>query len=503
MYRSLRALLVVALFLVTGSAAAQSVADLSKKVEALEAEVAKLSAQSPTVSSSITDLTSRLAQLSEALETLKREQKAVPEAIGSIDELQQTVKTLRADLEDLRTRLGELESPVEAAPSEGGGGVTYDDGFRWSSPDGRYTLGLGGLMQFRAESRIAEDANGDLDDEGSTYKFRRSRFYISAGLGSVEVFMLADPRLDQPLLDYWGRVKVLTRESVELGIKFGQDRSAFTRSFITWSPGYVFMERPFAVDDMRYDRSPGLAVDAKLFGDRLYAFVGSTNADGPGAPNANKAGALFARVEGSVFGPRPAYSYGDVGRSEKPVLVIGAGFVHELTQLPASVAGVDVAERDVDGDGEIDDVRVISVTGDILFRYMGLELALEGIFRREDWGTIFDQADNAELGALFEFDDKRNYIGFYGDVSYAFKSFIVGGRFGHHRQTPLLLDGRTREAAPISKRLIEGSGVVRYLHGKRRVYGLQYTYLNNNNKDEPEVLNDEAHRLILEAQLKF
>jgi len=501
MNRSFRFALVLLGLAAAQPAAAQnrSVTELRTAVTALEAEVAKIAAETPTLAASVTDLTARLAQMEQDLDKLEREREAVPEAIKSIDALEVDLKAVQADIEELRTRLGDVEQPAEA----GGGGAGYDDGFTWSSAGGDYTLKVGGFVQWRMYGSLAEDGNGDMERSAEGFAFRRTRFHFGGTVKSVEFFVLADPRLDQALVDYWLRVPVQIH-GIKVRATFGQGRTPFTRNFMTWAPDTLFTERPQVIDDFRYDRSIGVGLDASFFADRLWAYVGVTNGAGRGQVNENLDFASIVRVEGALLGHRPErYSYGDIEHSTAPVLVLGAGMVHDLAAVPATIAGVEVGQRDVDANGDIDNVRVISVSADALFRLQGFELAVEGIYRRENWGTVFDHPDNSDVGALFEFDGKRNYLGLYADASYAWHDLVFGARLGHHRQGVLLSDGRERTAPPKSKRLVEASAVVQRYWGqtKRRFYGLQYTYLNNNNKDDPEVLDDEEHRAVAEIQL--
>jgi len=502
MNRSFRFALVLLGLTVALPAAAQnrSVAELRTAVSALEAEVAKIAAETPTLAASVTDLTSRLTQMEQALNKLEREREAMPEAIKSIDALEQDLKAAQADIEELRTRLGDVEQPAEVG---GGGGAGYDDGFTWTSGGGDYTLKVGGFVQWRMYGSLAEDGAGDLGRSAEGFAFRRTRFHFGGTAKGVEFFVLADPRLDQALVDYWVRVP-MSIYGVKVRATFGQGRTPFTRNFMTWAPDTLFTERPRVIDDFRYDRSVGVGLDASFLGDRLWAYVGVTNGAGRGQVNENLDFATIARVEGAVLGKRPErYSYGDIEHSAEPVLVLGTGIVHDLAAVPASIAGIEVGQRDVDANGDIDNVRIISMSADALFRLQGFELAVEGVYRRENWGTVFDHPDNSDVGALFEFDGKRNYLGLYADASYAWHSLVFGARLAHHRQAVLLSDGRERSEPPKSKRLVEASAVVQRYWGqtKRRFYGLQYTYLNNNNKDDPEVLDDEEHRAIAEVQL--
>jgi hypothetical protein len=468
-----------------------------EEIEALKQDLEELRQQTvqiPTLSAAVADLSARLANLEQRVGTLESEQKAIPDAIGRLDGLDQKLAELAGDVAAVRTRLGDLEQPW--SPSSSGGGVAYQEGYVWTTADERFAIKLGGYTQGRYLLGIAE---GDVDT--STLALRRARLGVSGHLGSTKLaYRLLLSAIDEPAaLDYY--VDYAFRD--ELVLRFGQYKTQFTRSFVTSSTRLDFVERPLAIEGLRYDRDIQAGVHGLLARGRVGYYAGIGNGAGPNALNDNLEVVASARADAVILGQRFGYGYADLGRTRAPSLMIGAGVVHDLVAMPDAIGSIAV-NNDVDGDERIDNARVISTSVDAIVRYRGLEAALEAVLRYEAFGTILDHVDNSELVAAIGERDSRTYLGVTGQVTYLLpRNILIGGRFGRSR-VPFLGVGGRSSRVPRGEHVLELDGLVQ-LYDERgfRVVGLLYSLHDYRPLDGATGDGPREHRLIVEGQLVF
>lgn len=496
------AAVVIALAAVAAPAEAQRNAQLAEQIDALQKELAELreaAVQVPTLSEAIQDLSSRLAQLEQTLQKVELEQKSIPDAVAVLDQLGTRVQALEAEIGALRTRVADIEqpwTPEDTGGSSGGGGVTYKDGFSWQTGDGDYSIKISGYIQ----PRLVLDVDEEWDVQELTFRLRRARIGASGHIGSDKLsYKLLLSGLKSPAaLDY--HIDYAINDWVT--VRAGQFKTQFLRDFTTSSSRLAFFERTDAVEKMRYDRDVGAGVHGVVADDRVGYYVGLGNGSGPNALNDNIDLAVIARADAVVMGERFKASFGDFAGVETPAVMVGVGGVHDLVALPDEIGGI-ALNTDVDGNGDRDNVRVLSASADAIVRYDGLEAMVEGTLRRESWGTIFQ--GNPDLAAAVGTREDRNYLGFSAHVTKFVmpKQLLVGARVSHSRLPFLGVGGRSSEIE-LAERLLQVDGLVQlYSDRGYRTLGLMYTFSNYNRIDAADPELDKEHRLLLEMQLKL
>jgi outer membrane murein-binding lipoprotein Lpp len=482
-----------------------SAADLRSQVAAIRKELDQLrpaAAQAQTLAGSVQQLSARVTSLEQRIDRVGRQSAATPEVIGSLDRLSSQAAALEEDVEALRADVAAIEQPdggAGAAPGE----VEYDRGFAWVTADGAYALKIGGFVQARYESTVAEGVDS-IDSAG--FELRRARLSLSGHVGGEHLtykVQVETARDGAPALDYFVDYEIVP----ELAVRAGQDKVFFTRAWWASDSSIDIFERPEAVEQLRYDRDIGLWAHGELLGDRLYYHLGMSNGAGPNQDNDNIDVIAAIRIEAALLGSRFDAFARNLTRDPELRVMIGAGGVHDLAELPDRVGGTAVPNRDVDADGEVDNVRVWSTSADAALRWHGLELVVEGIWRHERWGTILEHSDNQAVAALVEpsSDGRRNYLAGYVHASYPLlpDKLLLAGRVGHSRVPLLGVGGSAVGTEPPGDRLLELTGQARYFIGSNLSVGGSYTYFNYNARNGPEQPGDVSHIFIAQGQLNF
>jgi hypothetical protein len=478
--------------------------DLRAQVAAIRKELEQLrpaAAQVQTLSGSVQALSARVTALEQQIERVGRQSAAGPEVVGSIDRLNGQAAEIQRELESLRAQVAAVERPESGGAALGG--VEHDRAFEWVTADGAYALAIGGTVQPRYESTIAEGAEG-VDE--ATFRLRRGRLALSGHVGSEELtykVQLEVASSGAPALDYFVDYEL----TPALSVRAGQDKLYFTRVWWAGESSMDLFERPAAVDQLRYDRDIGIWAHGELLDGRVYYHLGVSNGAGPSQRNDNIDVASVVRVDAPLLGARFDAFAGNLTRDPELRVMVGAGAVHDLAQLPDTLGGNPVGNRDVDGNNETDNVRVWSTSADAAMRWHGLELVVEGLWRHERWGTILDHSDNQAIAALVEpdSDGHRNYLAGYVHASYPIllEKLQLAARAGHARLPLLGVGGRPIEDAPPGDRLVELTGQLRYFHGSGLSLGGSYTFFNHNTRNGPEQAGDIEHLFIAQGQLSF
>ena len=467
---------------------------LGQRVEALENELSALrerAVQVPTMGEAIQHLSARLAALEQDLGLLVRQQRAIPDAIGVLDELQARIRTLEAELEGLRTQLAHLEQAWEPPAAQAAGATTYENGFAWSTADGLSAIRVSGSMQ--AQHRLGL-AGGDIEE--STFLLRRARLAVSGHVGSEKMrYRLLLSALREPaLLDFYVDYAL----PANLAVRFGQYKTPLTRSFTTSSTRLAFVERPLTIDAFRYDWDVQLGLHGTLADERLGFYVGLGNGAGPNQLDDNLQVAVTARADAAILGKRFAPAYGDIARTATPTLMVGTGLVYDAAPMPAQVGDITVV-ADADGDGEADDVRVLSASIDAVFRYRGLEVVVEAVGRREDTRAILDHPGNDALRTAVGV--RRTHLGVVGQITQVLpRNLLIGGRAGYTQLPYLGLGGRASRR-PLAEHVLALDALAQLYRGDRRMLSVMYSLHDYGGAAEPAI--DLAHRVIVEAQLVF
>ena len=483
--------------------ARRSPADLRAELAAVKKELEELRAmavQAPTLAQSVQELTTRVTALEGELGRLRRQQAAGPEVVESLDRLTLRVDAAGRDVERLRTQLAGIEQP-EVAPGPGEAG--WDGAFEWIDGTGDYSLRLGGFVQPRVQVLLPQDADSITQ---ATFLLRRARLVGGGHLGSDALtyrFHLQAETGDASALDY-----VLDyRFAPWLAVRAGQGKVPFTRSWLASDQHQDVYERPAAIEALRYDRDAGVWAHGALLDDRLAYWIGLSNGAGPNRLNDNIDFLSALRLDAALVGDRFEPLTDNFSREGGLRLMVGGGLVHDLVRLPERVAGIEVANRDVDANGTADNVRVWSASLDASMRIAGLELVLEGIWRHERWGTILQHSSNAPLADLIEPSGRgrTNYLGGYLHASYVLvpAKLQVGARLGHNRVPLLGVGGRSLAAVPPGNRLVEGTLQLRYEWSRSLALGGSYSLFNYNASEGPDPSGDISHLFIGQAQLNF
>ena len=490
---------------VTGHAQRKSAADLQKELGALTAEVQALAAQSGTNTQAIQELTENVANVAQALEVLRREQASIPDAVNRLDELTLRVDSLRRDVEAMRTQVASIEQPSDGPPGSGGGVAHTRRGFQFATADNAHSLKVGGFVH--PQYFLTTPVDFDSITE-SSFEIRRARVLLTGHTTSPDLRyrVLFELARGAPLLEFYADYEFRP----EVILRAGQDKMWLSRHFYAGTTVIAFPERSQAEGNLRYDRDIGVWLHGKLADDKLFYRAGVANGAGRNNVNDNIDFATEARIDYAVLGTWMPPAFGDFEMSKHPRLQFGGAVVHDLVRVPEELAGIGVGNRDVDDDLVLDNIRVISAELDATFRYEGLELYLEWMYRHERWGTILEHSDNADIAGAVQADSDghRNYQAISGQATYFAipNQLMVGARVSHSRIPLLGVGGRTpssvKDAVPLTDRLFELDALVQlYAPNGYRQLGFQYTLTNFNAEDGPEPSGDIEHRFLLGLQL--
>lgn len=476
---------------------------LADKVKALEARVAKLEAQDQTNTQAIAEISTRLAEIEQQLSRLSNLSRANPVLIKRVDANAAQLQSLASEIETLRTQIADLEQPSAGAGVGGGGGGAYDGGFVLVGGD--FSLVAYGYLQTQWLLRTPSSFDSITEN---TFRIRRARLGAKGNLGSIfgkglRYKLMFDMSKAPSLRDAVIELKLMP----QLAVQAGQRKLPFTRSFITSSRRLLFPERPVVIEDFRYDRDIGVWAAGSVADGRLGYVAGVSNGGGPNRVNDNIDLVALARVDVSALGEPFGFGFGDQNDTQEPSLMVGAGALHDLVRLPDAIGGIQVGNRDVDNDQLIDNVRVVSASADAVFRYRGLELYAEGVFRLERWGTILQHSDNSDLAAVIDAgsDGDVTYFGGVGQASYFVwpETVAVGARAGYSETTLFGVDGRQKDRVPPGNRLLELDAVAVLYHNTYPLLSAQYTFTNFDNTRGAEVAGDKEHRFLVQGQLAF
>ncbi len=472
-------------------------ASLADRVAALEKEIASLeqaAVQVPTVSASVQKLSQELAAVTQRLDTVEHGQQSIPDAVKLLDDLGGRVRALEQAVESVRADVAAIGSPEV---SSGGGGVVYDKGFAWKTGDGRYGLTIDGYMQARYQGQV----NGAVNDVTElTFRIRRGRIGAKGTLATPDLSfrLLFELLAQRSMLDYYVDYALMGKR---LGLRFGQYKVQLTRNYLTSSTKLIFPERSTSFERLRYDRDVQIGLHGESWHGRIGYYLGVGNGAGPNTVNSNIDFAETLRLDLALLGERLAYGYADLDRSEQPRLTVGAGVIHDLTAVPDQISGIDLV-TDVDANGTRDNVRVFTTSADALFHYRGVELALEWLWRHEEWGSILE-GQGGGLDAAVGTNGSRNYHYVSGHAAYAILPHkLVAAARASWAHMPFLGVGGRSSGLPTGKHLLEIDGSVQLYAAASRWLGLEYSFFDY--RDLPSGSGDaQHHRVILEAQLKF
>lgn len=210
-------------------------------------------------------------------------------------------------------------------------------GFTFTAPDEKFQLSLGGRLQVRYTFT-------DLDNNGTTgdsskWEVRRMKMWLNGYAYSKDLTYLlqvdfvngsSSKLLEHAYLNY--------RLLDEVQLLAGQTKIPFGRQWLNSSGAQQFVDRSTASDAFR----PGYDAGVKLHGDIARGFAtyefGLYGGAGQSVVRTSNDNAIAARVTVNPFG-KMAYSEGDLDRSAKPKLSVGANYFRDTlkaTYTPAT-----------------------------------------------------------------------------------------------------------------------------------------------------------------------
>jgi hypothetical protein len=454
---------------------AVTIEELAKRVDSLANEVKGLAAQKETDAAALSRLTERVESLSQELDGLRRERHSLPTSVRSLDDLRAELDELRGQLGEIRANQAEVEAPGLYPP--GSAIAIAHRGITLATPDRHYTATLIGYLSPRLELLVPRAFNAVNE---ATFRIREARLGVAGRVASQELhyaFLFELTQTTAPLRDGYVELE-LDRALVVRAGQFLIPHVADSTNLAM----LLFPERPLSIESIIYERDLGVAICGRAWGDQLVYFGSLTNGGGVDALNDNVDFVESLRLDIGLLGDVIDQPQGDYAGSSRPRLSAGASGVHDLVAIPAHIAGITVGNRDVDGNGQIDNIRVITAAADATFRWLGLELFAEGTFRLERWGTILQHSANQNLAKAIGANSvgDRSYLGFSAHAAYfVLPRTLLGAARVAYGGLPLLgVSGRTTfTSVPTDDKVLTTDLLVQ-LYGDQgvRELGLMYRY---------------------------
>lgn len=283
-------------------------------------------------------------------------------------------------------------------------------GFTFTSADEKFQLSVGGRLQFRyvfTDNEVAQDT--------SQFDVARARLIFGGYAYSknltyafeIDGRALSDSaKQKQGLVQAWMNYKFIN----EAEIRLGQFKDVFGRQEVISDGSLEFVERSPVANAFRHSYDIGAMLSGKIADGLAYYNVGVYG--GAGQTNTRNANdnAFFARAAVNPLGEM-AYSEGDLGVSEKPLVSFGANYLRNTLNKPTATT-VDSTASYVSGTtGWVgtsfgianDKIDVDEYGFDAAFKWMGFSLQGE---------YLLGQGEIQRTGQL-----KRGH-GFYSQASY-------------------------------------------------------------------------------------
>jgi phosphate-selective porin OprO/OprP len=220
--------------------------------------------------------------------------------------------------------------------------MTYKEGlgFVFSTPDSRFTLAVGGYVQFRytlndIDENYTNPSRGSGDNQ--TFDVPRARIWWRGNAFTPRLFYkleidvattsggdtLRDAELGYQLI-----------EDEYLNVKVGQFKTFYSRQEMTSDSKLEFVDRALATNNFRYERAKGIALYGAPMNSLIEYYGGVFNTTGRNGPlNPSDDFLYLTRFVVNPLGPIP-YSEGDFASTPTPLFSIGMSYSYERT--PAS-----------------------------------------------------------------------------------------------------------------------------------------------------------------------
>lgn len=485
------ALFVVALAACPAGAWAQPRPKLDEQVKELAAKVdeaLKGAAEGSAAAKALQDLATKVA--------------AIQQDVGRLKRAGEGYEALRKKLERYENRVGNLELDLAALKmqaAEGAESSGFNDGFFLQSSDRKFLLRIGGLAQLGYDGTIfsQEELSGEtLGTNQSGFLLRRARLAASGHLLNWRLsyrmeldFGSADPG---PLLDGWGELHVHKL----LRLRAGRQKIPFARQFIIHSAYQQFVERSGATQAFALGWDLGAIVlgNLNLAGVVSYQ-LGIFNGAGSAAVQDDNTDFLYvARLLYQPLGPME-YAEGDyeVGKLQ---IAVGGVFTYNLARTDIAMrkgetdATKAAAMSDADADGNVDNVSIYQLGGELVARLGGLAWQSELFYRVEDPGAVAED---------------RSFFGLYTQASFFHysSSLELAARYGYWEPNYYGMDRTPARPGRIHEMAVAINGLVWLRRIKWQIeYSHQWWF--DLQAGETELTGDiGVNRIQIQTQLAF
>lgn len=238
--------------------------------------------------------------------------------------------------------------------------ITYREGkgFVFTTADDRFSLAVGGRVQFRYTLTDIDSAyvnpNRGVEDsqsfdiprarvwwEGHAFTTRlRYKLQIDVTGGGGDI--LRDLELEYDLIeDRW------------LTVKGGQMKTPFCRQEMTSSGRLEFVDRSLACSNFRFERARGVLFQGLPMNALIEYYAGAFNTTGRNGPSNPDTNFLYVtRFAVNPLGPIP-YSEGDFEFTESPLVAIGISYAYEKAKGSVFTSAATVAPDEDDPSMEV------------------------------------------------------------------------------------------------------------------------------------------------------
>ncbi|MGA7826971.1 MAG: porin [Geobacteraceae bacterium] len=249
-------------------------------------------------------------------------------------------------------------------------------GFNFTSADDKFSLTLGGRMQFRYIFKDYDSASTNSDSSTFDAKRVRLKFTGHAYSKDLTYALEIDPRVLATsstaggLLDAFINYKLIP----EAQLLVGQTKARFSRSYLISDSALMFVDRAPFVGKL----APSYDIGAILHGDiakgLLEYNLGLSNGDGQTNAVANNDNMFSTRVVFNPFG-KMANDEPDLERTKKPLLSIGANYLYDNVNDASTIGFAKTFKPAAGSKNEFNNYGF-----DTEFKWMGLSVMGEADF---------------------------------------------------------------------------------------------------------------------------
>lgn len=406
-------------------------------------------------------------------------------------------------LEQIDTRLGDLELKLSTLSLQLAGRAPvagYDGGFFIQSPNRRFRLRLGGLVQagyagtIYANQRIFSGT--DLGQDSSKFVLHRARLKLDGYIYEPQFSYYAEfdfgSAAPGPVLQAYAELQLMPL----LALRAGRLKIPVSRQLLVPAGELLFRERSGVVQQFAPGWDLGAMIYGRVVGKGLigYQFGVFNGAGSHGVDNDNIDFLYALRITAEPLG---RLARGEGVMQDSPLrLGIGASFSFNLapTDIHLRQGETDATKaaalRDQDGDGDEDNVGVYTVGAELAARWRGLSYEGEFFYRLEDPGAV---AEN------------RAYWGIFNQLSYHIIRMGMQFALRHGYWEPHNYGQAGNVVRPRSIHELGGSFAVILWQRRIRLqaeYGHQWLQdLASSQGNIPESLR--AHRVMVGMQIGF